>query len=200
MLELVALGNDRAAAEAAAAITGGTVYVNHPDESEKRPYSTVLRTSTDEIEAVRSAADVALFVCYARTIKPFPTKPVPERAIAAFLMVRNPGLTHRQSDDHWRNVHAPLALKSHSAMCDYTQLSVVSTISPYHSGGGSGPEVEIDGIALCAFENREDLSTKFFNDDEAKAAIIADVATFADPAGSPRRVVLNQPSPTVDPA
>lgn len=190
MLELVALGNDPAAAASAAAATGGTVYVNHPAESEKRPYSTMLRTSTDEIEAVRAAADVALYVCYARTIKPLEAKPLPERAIAAFLMVGNPDMTHRQSDDHWRTVHAPLALKSHSAMCDYTQLSVVGTLSPLV--GSDGSEIEVDGIALCAFETREDLSTKFFNDDEAKAAIIADVATFADPARSPRRVVLNQ--------
>ncbi|MGH1492092.1 MAG: EthD domain-containing protein [Acidimicrobiales bacterium] len=182
MLELVALGSDRAAAEAAALITGGTAYVNQPNESDKRPYSTMLRASTDEIEHVRSAADVALYVCFARIIKPLPEEPSPERAIGAFLMVGHPDLTHRQSDDHWRFTHAPLALKSHSAMCDYTQLSVVATLSG----------MEIDGIALCAFDSREDLSAKFFNDDDAKAAIGADVAKFADTKRSPRRVILNQ--------
>ena len=67
-------------------------------------------------------------------------------------------------------------------MCDYTQLSVVATLSG----------VEIDGLAMCAFDNRTDLREKFFNDDEAKAAIIADVAAFADTRASLPRVVLTQ--------
>ncbi|MGI9596921.1 MAG: EthD domain-containing protein [Acidimicrobiales bacterium] len=182
MLELVGLGSDRQAAEAAAAATGGVAYVNHPDESEKRPYSTMVRAASDQIEALRSAADVGLYVCFARTIKDEPRPLPPERAIGSFLLVANPDLGHRAADDHWRITHAPLALASHSAMCDYTQLSVVATISGQ----------EIDGIALCSCETREDLRTKFFNDDEAKAAIEADVQQFADLRRSPRRVVLNQ--------
>lgn len=183
MLELVGLGTDHDAALAAARATGGTAYLNHPGESEERPYSTMLRAATDEIEAVRDAADVALHICYARTIKPERRPLPPERVIASFPLVAHPDLTHRQADDHWRDIHAPLALRSHSAMCDYTQLSVVATLAG----------TALDGIALCAFESRSDLSGKFFDDDEAKAAIIADVSTFADPRSSPRRVVLVQP-------
>jgi hypothetical protein len=45
---------------------------------------------------------------------------------------------------------------------------------------------------MCAFSNRSDLSTKFFNDDDAKRAIIKDVSIFSDAAASPPRVVLQQ--------
>ncbi|MGB5760410.1 MAG: EthD domain-containing protein [Acidimicrobiales bacterium] len=182
MLELVGLGSDRATAEVAAEATGATVYVKHRDEGDARPYATMIRAATDRIEAVREAADVALFVCFARAIKDEPRPLPPDRVIGSFPLVAHPDLTHRQADDHWRDVHGPLALASHSAMCDYTQLSVVATLSGR----------ALDGIALCAFENRDDLRTKFFNDEDARAAIEADVATFADLRRSPRRVVLTQ--------
>lgn len=182
MLELVALGTDQESLRAAAEATGGAAYVSHPRQSDNIPYSTMLRVATDEIEAVRDAADVALHVCFARAIKDERDPHPPERVIGSFPLVAHPDLTHRQADDHWRDIHGPLALRSHSAMCDYTQLSVVATIS--------GPE--LDGIALCAFETRDDLSNKFFDDDDARAAIEADVSSFANTRHSPRRVILTQ--------
>lgn len=181
-LELLALGSSAEACVAVATELGGVAYVNHADESDKRPYSGVLRVATDEIEAVAAVADVGLYVSLERVIKPLPSPPSADRVIAAFGMVGHPDMTHRQSDDHWRDRHAPLALTSHLAMCDYTQLSIVHTISG----------VALDGLAMCAFDNRQDLSDKFFNDDNAKAAISADVATFADTRSSLRRVVLTQ--------
>lgn len=182
MLELVALGNDVEAMVAVADRVGGTVYGNHSAESEKRPYSGMMRTSTDQIEAVRSVADVALHVVFPRVIKPERATLPPDRVVASFGLIHHPDLDHRRADDHWREVHAPLALTNHAAMCDYTQLSIVATLA--------GPE--LDGIALCSFDTRDDMRTKFFNDDDARAAIQADVAKFADAARSPRRVVLTQ--------
>lgn len=182
MLELVGLGTDQQAGAAVAADLGGTFYVNHPGEKDTRPYSFLLRTSTDRLEPLAEAADVGLYVVFARTIKPRPDPPPPDRVIGTFGMISHPDLGHRRSDDHWRDVHAPLALASHRAMCDYTQLSVVATLSG----------MPLDGIAMCAFATREDLSTKFFNDDAARAAVEADVTSFADVRASPRRVVLVQ--------
>lgn len=181
-LELLAFCTDADACVAAATELGGMAYINHPDESVKRPYSGVLRVATDEAEKVAAVADFGLHVSFERVIKPLPASPSSDRVIAAFGMVGHAGMTHRQSDDHWRNTHAPLALKSHLAMCDYTQLSIVHTISG----------LPLDGLAMCAFDNRQELSDKFFNDDDAKAAIIADVSTFADTSNSLRRVVLTQ--------
>ena len=157
-------------------------YAHHPSERDTRPYSSMVRVATDRIEAVRAASDIGLYVAFSRVIKPLAGEVPPERCIATFGMVANPAMTHRQSDDHWRDTHGPLALEMHRAMCDYTQLSVVETLHGQ----------PLDGIAMCAFATREDLSTRFFNDDDAKAAIIADVATFADPSASPPRVVLRQ--------
>jgi hypothetical protein len=182
MLELVALGSDRGAAEAAATAIEGRLYVNRPGEGDERPYSTLVRAATDDLEVLSDAADVGLYVCFSRAVKPEQPTPPPERCIASFAMVRHPDLSHRRSDSHWRDTHGPLAVASHSAMCDYTQLSTVATLSG----------TPLDGIALCAFENRSDLSTKFFNDDAAKRAISEDVAKFADLRRSLRRVVLTE--------
>jgi hypothetical protein len=182
VLELIGLGSDAAAMADVARRLGGIAYENHPAESDKRPYSGMIRVSTDEIEAVAAVSDWSLFVGYARVIKPLPANPSPDRVVAAFGLVHNPALSHREADDHWRDTHAPLALVNHAAMCDYTQLSAVATLSGQ----------ELDGVALCCFDNRDDMRTKFFNDDDARAVIEADVVKFANPGGSPRRVVLTQ--------
>jgi len=182
MLELVGLGTDVAAAEALASRVNGLAYRNHPSEKDARPYSAMVRVATDDIEAVRAISDVGLYLCFSREIKAPAKAPTPERSIATFGLVRNPALTHRECDDHWRDNHGPLALEMHSAMCDYHQLSVVETLHGQ----------PLDGIAMCAFETRQDLSEKFFNDDDARAAIIADVMIFSDASASPPRVVLQQ--------
>jgi hypothetical protein len=181
MLELVALASDSNAAREVAERLGGRAYVNHEAESDRRPYSALVRVATDDVESVAGIADVGLYVAFPRDVKPGSGTP-PERVVASFPLVRHPDLTHRQADDHWRDVHGPLALHHHAAMCDYTQLSVVATLS--------GPA--LDGLALCAFDSRDDLRQRFFNDDASRAVIEADVASFADVASSPRRVVLTQ--------
>jgi len=182
MLELVGLGSDPDAAAEVARRLGGSAYANHPSEKDTRPYSSMIRVATDDIEAVTAVSDVALHVAFPRTIKPLAGAAPEQRCIATFGMLANPAMTHRESDDHWRDNHGPLALRCHSAMCDYMQLSIVDTIAGQ----------ALDGIAMCAFPTRDDLSTRFFNDDAAKAEIIADVSKFASPKGSPARVVLIQ--------
>ena len=182
MLELVGLGSDVDAAKDLAVRLGGKAYQNHPSERDTRPYSAMLRVETDDIEAVTAVSDVALYVCFSRVIKAPVQEPTAERSIATFGMMRHPDKSHRECDDYWRDNHGPLAIEMHAAMCDYSQLSVLSTI---HG-------MPLDGIAMCAFSTREDLSKKFFNDDAAKAAIIEDVGNFSNPTGSPARVVLQQ--------
>lgn len=182
MLELVGWGSDADAMEVVAAELGGRAYRNHPGEREERPYSAMARVVTDEIEAIQRVSDVGLYVCFAREIKPPTGQRTDDWCTATFGLVRNPSMTHRACDDHWRDVHGPLALRMHLAMSHYEQLSVVATL---HGQA-------LDGIALCTFANRDDLSTKFFNDEDAKAAIIADVSTFSDAHASIPRVVLQQ--------
>jgi uncharacterized protein (TIGR02118 family) len=97
---------------------------------------------------------------------------------AAFVMLRRPDLTHEQADTHWRDVHAPLALRHHPGMWHYHQISITETLA--------GPPY--DGIALCAFASDQEMSERFFGGFEDQAIIAADVARFADTANSPRRV------------
>ncbi|MEM7338775.1 MAG: EthD domain-containing protein [Actinomycetota bacterium] len=180
MLELVALSSDPDAASALAERIGGRLYLNHGRERDDRPYSAVVRGATDDLAACTAAADVGLHVCYARAVKPEEPTPAAGRVIASFGLVGPSQMSHEAVDAHWRDVHAPLALRSHSAMCDYTQISVLATLSG----------TPIDGIAMCAFRSREELSDRFFDDDAAKQAILDDVAQFSDPHRSLRRVVL----------
>lgn len=184
--EIVGLCSDAQAAAAAASKFGGVHYANHAGEKDSRPYSALVRipSSADKLEQLAPIADVGLYRTTTRTIKALPDSIAlgPDRCIASFGLVRNPALTHAECDAHWRDTHGPLALQMHSAMCDYLQISIDQVV---HG-------LELDGIALCAFENRSDLSAKFFNDDDAKAAIIADVTKFSAAAASPPRVVLQQ--------
>lgn len=186
--ELVGLCSDVEAAAAVASRFGGAQYVSHAGEKDNRPYSALVRIAaeSDGADELAAVADVGFYRTTTRTIKALSeTTPLgPERCIASFGLVRNPALSHDECDTHWRDTHGPLALQMHSAMCDYVQISIDEVI---HG-------LELDGVAMCAFENRSDLSTKFFNDDDAKAAIIADVTTFSAAAASPARVVLQQVS------
>lgn len=182
MLELLGLCNDDQAALDVAAALGGSAYVQREGEKGEPHYTALIRVATDNIEAVSSVADAGLHVCFPRIIKALEGPTPADRCVATFGLTRNAALTHREADDHWRDTHGPLALRCHTAMCDYTQLSIVATLS--------GPP--LDGVAMCAFATRDDLRTRFFNDDQAKADVIADVATFAAPGASPPRVVLTQ--------
>lgn len=182
MLELVALSSDAEQAAAVASDLGGTSYRCHDDEPERRPYSAMVRVVTDRAEAVAAIADVGLYTAFARPIKMPAGPPSPDRVVASFGLVRHPDLTHTEADAHWREVHGPLALRCHTAMCDYTQLSVVAV----HRG------LKLDGLALCAFKSRPDMRQRFFDDSRARAEIEADVASFADVRRSPRRVVLTE--------
>jgi hypothetical protein len=186
MLELVALGTDAELARDVAADLGGSVYVANEHTHPKAPFRSLVRAGTDDLGRLAPAADIALHLVYARTIKSHdvtwpPDSPTPG-VVGAFGLRAHPTLGHRSADDHWRDVHAPLALEHHAAMWDYAQLSVVRTLG--------GPE--LDGIALCAFPTFDDFDQRFFNDADSERIINADVATFADLARSPRPVVLTE--------
>lgn len=181
MLTLLGLSSDPAAADSFAETVGGRCWIAHESQTGDRPYHAVFAVATDEIELARAAADVALHVAYSRVISPATNRSA-DRVIASFGLKHHPDLDRRAADDHWRDVHAPLALVHHAAMCDYEQLAVVATLA-------GDP---IDGLALCAFESRRDLSDRFFNDDESRAEILADIRSFADMKRSLPRVVLSQ--------
>ncbi len=186
MHELVVTGNDPDAAAEAAASVGGVCYAADPDDRREFPFRTLVRAMTDAPNLLAPAATVGSYLAFSRIIRERPLGADPGTAspglTAIFPMVHHPALTHAQGDSHWRDTHAPLALRHHPGMWDYTQLSVVATLN--------GPSY--DGFAMVSFASLEDMRERFFGDDHDREVIRADVAKFADMQRSPRRVITTE--------
>ncbi|MBQ29346.1 MAG: hypothetical protein CL434_06020 [Acidimicrobiaceae bacterium] len=185
MHELVAVGNDLEAAAEVASNLGGICYLGDHQETRPLPFRTMVRAVTDSPEQLAAAGELGTYLVFSRVIRERPaatqsgtTSP---GVTAVFPLLHHPGLTHEEADAHWRDIHAPLALRHHPGMWDYTQLSVARTLT--------GPK--IDGFALVAFDSLESMKERFFGDDNDREVIYADVASFADPK-SPRRVVATE--------
>jgi uncharacterized protein (TIGR02118 family) len=69
---------------------------------------------------------------------------------------------------HWRDVHAPLALRHHVGVCRYVQHVV-----------DAGSDDRVDAIAELHFASADDLADRFYDSDDGRRAIAADIATFA---------------------
>jgi hypothetical protein len=177
-----AYSNREKAAETAAR-TGGINLAATSAETSHLPFASLVLTVTDELDLFVSDADAGSYLVCERPIKNTPllqlTKENQPGSIGIFTMVANADLGARESDRHWRDNHAPLALEVHTAMTHYYQLSVLQRFN--------GPEW--NGFALCCFRNEDDLRNRFFNTPEGEAAVAGDVAKFADPRKSPRRVL-----------
>jgi uncharacterized protein (TIGR02118 family) len=87
-----------------------------------------------------------------------------------WFMRRAEEISHEQFVRHWTENHTPLALKHHIGLWNYTQNVVRRAYTP----GGAA----IDGIAELHFRTREAIETEFFDSDEGRAAIMADVKRF----------------------
>ena len=197
---LVVTSNNRGLIYQTAKAMGGTVFEETRSDDavmKKLPCQILLKTVTDNLESLKEIADVGLYLVCERTIKTRSNRhkihphtrhedsdasQILEGVIGLSPMVSNPALGHRESDSHWRDAHAPLALKSHSAMSHYRQLSVVHCFT--------GPAW--DGIALCGFDTLEDLKERFFDSDDAKRAIMKDISHMADTKNSPRRLIVSE--------
>ena len=176
-----ALGSHGTAAVDVARAAGGTAFV--AVEGQRDPVFTSMVIASDRA-AVEDVADIGLYEVTVRRMRhqrrSWPPDTVSPGVTAAYPMVRNPGLDHAAADAHWRDVHAPLALRHHPGMWHYHQVSIDEVVA--------GPVY--DGIALCAFASAQDLAERFFGDDDDRAVIAADVARFSDLVNSPRRVRL----------
>jgi uncharacterized protein (TIGR02118 family) len=86
------------------------------------------------------------------------------------FMQRADGLTHEQFSQHWTENHTPLALRHHIGLWNYTQNIVRRSFTP----GGNA----IDGIAELHFRTQDDFVYRFFDSDDGRAAILADVGKF----------------------
>jgi uncharacterized protein (TIGR02118 family) len=99
------------------------------------------------------------------------------------FMRRADDLTRQQFVRHWTERHTPLALRHHVGLWNYTQNVVRRSYTP---GGG-----QIDGIAELHFRTREDFEERFFDSDDGRAVILADVKRFMGPPG-PETALLTE--------
>ena len=95
--------------------------------------------------------------------------------MVSFLQ-RAENLTHVEFARHWTEQHAPLARQYHVGLANYTQNLVRRAYTP----GGAGD----DGIAELSFRTRESFENEFYDSDDGRAAIAADVRRFM---AKPRR-------------
>lgn len=174
IIELAAACSDVQAARRVAQRLGGLFYADERAGARDLPFRALFTTVTDDPEALADVADVGQYVVCRR-----PMKPGSSPVVALFPMLRRPDLSHRQSDAHWRDVHAPLALTHHGFMTSYFQLSVI------HCLAGR----DFDGFALCGFDSLEDLRQRFYSGSDSATVIAADVKRMADVERSPRRLI-----------
>ena len=176
-LEFAAASTDLEAAHNIARSLQGTLYCDEREEWRHLPFRALVTAATDTPSVLADIADVGLYVVCRRLIRPGACA-----VIGLFPLVRNPQLNHEESDAHWRDSHAPLALEHHAYMTHYTQLSVTHRVSG----------AELDGFALCGFDSMEDLRERFYTRPASREVIAADVAKFADTRRSPRRLIVVQ--------
>lgn len=186
-MELVGAFRDPKIARSLAEHLRGRLVLDPREDSSHLPCSALVSVDTDHISDFLQAADVGAYLAYRREVKPR-SSPQPNSnhqlpgKIALFPMVRRRDLDHEASDAHWRDVHAPIALRVHSAMTFYTQLSVVHR---FH-----GPQW--DGIAQCGFDSLDDLRLRFYSSPSGQKEVERDVVQFADPKRSPRRLICDE--------
>lgn len=97
----------------------------------------------------------------------------PTPAIEQCSFVRRlPELTRAQFAAHWGDRHAPLVPTHHPGVARYVQNVVIEPLTP------GAPEV--DGIAQLYFRTAHDLHERFYDSDDGKRIVGADVATFID--------------------
>ncbi len=109
-------------------------------------------------------------------------EPAPGVKMVSFMR-RIESLSHEQFVRHWTENHTPLARRHHIALWNYTQNVVRRALTP----GGDA----IDGVAELHFRTRADFENKFFDSDEGRAAILADVKRFMKPP-SPETALMRE--------
>ncbi len=183
----------------AAASSGHAAAVVVHAAAEGPAYRSLVRTTGDPgplAEILHPAAQVGLYRTATRDCRRHRVgwqsgEPTPGVGMI-FGVRRAPGLTPAQFHDHWATTHRPLALRHHTGMWDYRQVSVAEHItdgSPHY-----------DGFAIVQFPNLADMETRFFDGDEGKRVIRDDAARFTDARRSDmvlmaEHVLLEPPPP-----
>ena len=168
---------DIAGAKQLADKLGGRLYADEREKHQKLPFRALLTATTDDLSPLTQIADVGLSVICRRVVKDGP-----KSDIGLFPILRRPSLSHKQTDAHWRDIHAPLALVHHAAMSFYHQCSVVHCISG----------LQLDGIAMCGFESLDDFHNNFYTTPDSVKVIADDVRQWAAIEQSPNRLIAHE--------
>lgn len=90
---------------------------------------------------------------------------------SVYLARRRDDMSHEAFAAHWRDTHAPLALKHHVGMWRYVRNVVLEPLTP------DAPPW--DGFAELHFRTAQDLRERMYDSDEGRAVIAADIARFS---------------------
>jgi uncharacterized protein (TIGR02118 family) len=128
------------------------------------------------LDALRDLGGPHVYRVERRRIKAYP-RTWPDGARTPGVEMISPvrraaGVTHEQFDAHWRDGHAPLALRHHVGMWEYRQNVVCAIETP-----GSP---DFDGIAILGFPTEEDYRERLFDTPEGRAIIWEDIPRFLD--------------------
>ncbi len=131
------------------------------------PFALLLAGEGSPVAPARLGARV-----WAWTVEPRPIRVAPEPCPVTMVALtrRRADLTRDEFARHWTERHAPLALRRHVGLADYRQHVVLRALT-----AGSD---EVDGVAMLGFPSRTDFETRFYDSEEGKAEIRADVARF----------------------
>jgi len=159
------------------------LFTASAEQTDHLPFSSVLLGASPRLMDVTENACVGLYLISERNML---NQPLSELSadqlpgcVGMFPMIARPDIDHATADQHWRDVHAPLALEVHSAMTHYYQLNIVHRFF--------GPE--LDGLALCCFAHERDLRERMYSSADGKRRIGEDILKFADTTNSPRKVI-----------
>ena len=130
----------------------------------------------DAVSALRDLGGPHVYRVEPRRLRAYPrTWPDGARTPGVELLAamrRSPALSREAFDAHWREVHAPLALRHHPGLWEYRQNAVLGVETP-----GSP---ELDGIAVLGFPSAEECGPGLDGSPEGRAEILADLARFLD--------------------
>lgn len=159
------------------------IFTTPKAEIERLPFARmILGTSPRLLEQAERSA-IGLYLVSEHTMLNQPLSDLSSEqlpgSVGIFPMIALPAMSSAAAHDHWRNVHAPLALEEHKAMTHYYQLHIAHKFF--------GPEMH--GIALCCFATEQDLRERMYTSEAGKRRIAEDIVKFADTRRSPRKVV-----------
>ena len=163
----------------------GRLIADERVEAKPDPFVALVLGTTNNLEMMVEKSNVGAYLAHERIFKTRGNDVddhILKSVTGVFTVVANSDLGHQKADKYWCDVHAPLALSIHSAMCGYTQLSIQRR---FH-----GPQW--DGFALCEFESLGDFKDHFYDSEAGRLAIAKDIAVFSDSNKSPRRIIATE--------